>query len=143
MTRQKNEHALMDLISYQIRAVQSGHWLEALVLTHMFVETQLRLILSGLPGPTGKPITQNKIDKQRSVIELARLAKDNGLVTLDTWEMIREFNTARNNAVHNLGRGNISYNELRPAALKASEVVSDLQRYYVTVTIGPELRADE
>ena len=143
MTATKNKNVLMDLIRFRIRAVENGYWLEALVLAHLFVETQLRLILWGIPGPSGKRIAKSTIDDQKYVMQLANLAKDSGVIDEETWAMIREFNSARNKAVHDLSSGEITYGELETPALSASDLMSRLQRYYVAVNIGPEIRVGD
>ena len=138
----KNPYALMDLIRYRIRAIENGYWLEALALTHLFVETQLRLILSGISGQSGKSIPKSKIENQKYVMQLANLAKDNRIVNNATWQMIKNFNRARNEAIHGLSSGQITYDDLREPAVNAGDLISQLQRYYVTVNIGPEIKIE-
>ena len=133
---------LMDLIRYRIRAMQNGYWLEALVLAHLFVESQLRLVLC-LPTQSGCRIPDDTIDEQRYVMQLATIARNNGIIDEDTWSMIREFNTARNDAVHNLSSGEISYEGLEGPARSADNLISRLQDYYAPHSIGREMRADE
>jgi uncharacterized protein YutE (UPF0331/DUF86 family) len=143
MAGTKNKNAVIDLIRYRIRAIESGYWLEALILAHLFVETQLRLILSGILTSSGKCIPKNTIDGQKYVMQLANLAKDNGIIDEDTWALVRKFNTVRNQAVHDLSSGDISYEDLRVPAMSADDVISRLQSYYVIVSIGPEMKASD
>ena len=107
--------------------------LESLALAHLFVETQLSLIVSGHCSP-------NEVDKasEKHVWGLGKLAKEKGLVTSGTWNMINEFNKARNKAIHGLASGEITYEEIEKHVLNADELISILQNYYATVSIGPE-----
>jgi hypothetical protein len=112
--------------------------LESLALAHLFVETQLRLIVSGHCSP-------EEVDRasRSHVWGLANLAKDRGLITPDTWDLIEEFNSARNKAIHGLATGEITYRDIEQHALDADDLIGNLQSYYATACIGPEMRIDE
>lgn len=126
---------LLEIIKRKDIAARNGYWLESLSLAHLFVETQLRLIVSGHCPP-------DEVDKagKRHVWGLANLAKENGLITPDTWNMIEEFNIARNKTVHGLATGEITYKEIEQYTLDADDLIGNLQGYYVTVSVGPEIR---
>lgn len=142
MTSQKNPNVLGELIKFRIRALNRGHWVEAIVLAHMFVETQLRLILRGSLGKTGKRLSEEKIKKSKYVMDLANLALDNKFIDKVTYNLIQDFNKMRVKAVHNLSEGDISYEDLESPAKEAEKVISNLQSHYITVYLGPEMIND-
>jgi hypothetical protein len=129
---------LLEIIKRKDIAARNGYWLESLSLAHLFVETQLELIVSGHCSP-------DEVDKasRRHVWGLANLAKRKGLITPDTWNMIEEFNSARNKAIHGLATGEITYKDIEQHALDVDDLIANLQSYYVIVIAGPEMRIDE
>lgn len=129
---------LLEIIKRKDIAARNGFWLESLALAHLFVETQLRLIVSGHCSP-------DEVDRasRGHVWGLANLARDNGLVTSETWGLLERFNSARNKAIHGLATGEITYEEIKEHVLNADDLIDDLQSYYVTILIGPEMRNDD
>ena len=129
---------LLEIIKRKDIAARNGYWLEALALAHLFIETQLRLIVSG-------SCSSHEIDKasKQHVWGLGELARKKELINADTWNMVEEFNKARNKAIHGLASGEITYEEIKEQALKAEALIGNLQSYYVTVSIGPEMRIEE
>lgn len=123
---------VMDLIIYRIRAMEEEHWLEVIVLTHMFVETQLRIV-------TGLDPVRNKRNppREEKVIELAKQALKQNIIDNQLFSKIDTFNTARNDAAHNLALGIISYEQLKPVAKQSDDLMSELQRIYIHVEIMP------
>jgi hypothetical protein len=124
---------VMDLIIYRIRAMEEEHWLEAIVLTHMFVETQLRIA-------TGLSLVRDKRNppREEKVIEIAKQALKQNIINNQLFRKIDMFNTARNDAAHNLALGIIAYDQLEPIAKQSDDLMSELQRLYVHIEIGPE-----
>lgn len=129
---------LLDIIKRKDIAARNGFWLESLALAHLLVETQLRLIVSGHCSP-------DEIDKvsRSHVWGLAILAKDKGLIASETWVMIKEFNNARNRAIHGLATDEIAYQDLERHMMDADKLISKLQSHYATVLIGPEMSTDD
>ena len=92
------------LVIYFNKAIKDKHWLEAIVLAHMYIETQLRALLF-------KDAHEGK--KAGSLTKLAKVAFDNKYIDLNIFEKIKEFNRARNDAVHNIASENITFDQLQ------------------------------
>jgi hypothetical protein len=128
-------HALptMRLIVYFNQAIDGKRWLEAIVLAHMYIETQLRTI-------AGKPIRKERWGKK--VIRLAKSARDKDRIGEDLFHKIEEFNEARNDAVHNLASENITYDQLEPTARQGGKLINELLAIYNNNSFSPEQKAD-
>jgi len=111
---------VLRLFIYFNKAIQDEHWLEAIVLAHMYIETQLRALLFKDNREEG-----NKRDEP--VIKLAEVAFDNKYIDKNVLEKIKDFNTARNDAVHNIASENITFDQLLPTAKLASDLMNELQ----------------
>lgn len=125
---------LLEIIKHKDTAKRNGSWLESMVLAHLFIETQLTIIVSG-------HYHLKEIDETSSkshVLGLGNLAKNKYLIREETFERIKEFNIARNKAVHGLTKGEITWEEIKEQINLADKLISELQRYYVQIEIGPE-----
>lgn len=101
----------------------------------MFLETQLRLIL-GLP-----PVRINRQPPKEEKIEiLAKRAFGKNLINRNLLRRIIKFNESRNNAVHNLAMGQITFNELETVAKDSSILIHEMQNTYAVVQLGPEIK---
>ncbi len=128
---------VMDLIIYRDRAMQNGFWLEAIALTHMFIETQLRIV-AGL-----EPVRRKgRAPSDEKVIELAKATKKRGIIDRKLFVKIDRFNTDRNNALHNLALGKIRYDNLSPIARGSEELMTELQSLYFRGELGPQMVND-
>ena len=111
----------LSLVLYYNRAINEKHWLEAIVLAHMYIETQLRTVL-------GKEIRKAKRTKNdENVIGLVEKANEKKKIDDDLAKRLTEFNNSRNNAVHHLSIGIITYDELEPTARQAGSLIHELQ----------------
>lgn len=123
---------VLSLAIYYIRAIEDKHWLEAIVLAHMYIETQLRTIF-------GKDIRKTKSAKDNErVIKLVEIAKDKNKINDNLFTKLTEFNTMRNNAVHHLSIGIITYDELEPTARKAGSLIDELRALHAYKAFEPE-----
>ncbi len=118
------------LVIYFNRAINDKHWLEAIVLAHMYIETQLRTVL-------GKEIRKQR-NTSESVITLAKKAKEKKKIEEGLFERIEDFNTIRNNAVHHLSIGIISYEELEKPARQAGNMMNELLSLHAYKPFEPE-----
>ncbi len=122
----------LNLILYYNRAIDDKHWLEAIVLAHMYIETQLRTIL-------GKEIRKAKNTKKaENVIGLAVRAREKKKIEEGLSKRIEEFNITRNNAVHNLAVGIVTYDQLESTARQAGSLIQELQMHYAYKAFEPE-----
>ena len=135
---------LLDIIKRKDVARRNGAWLEAVALAHLFIETQLDLIVTGLTNPKGQKPAQNEIDQARKghVFALGKLARSYELIRDDTWEAIQACNVARNKAIHGLAKGEITYEVLQKHVTDADALITDLQRYYIEVTAYSEISVE-
>ncbi len=117
------------LVLYFNRAFDDKYWLEAIVLAHMYIETQLRTVL-------GKEIREAR--NGDSVIWLATKAKEKNKIEESLFKRIEKFNTARNDAVHNLAIGSIRYDQLESVAVQASKLMNELFGLYAYKAFEPE-----
>ncbi|MBN2116647.1 MAG: hypothetical protein JW730_08755 [Anaerolineales bacterium] len=112
---------MLSLTLYFNRAIEDKHWLEAIVLAHMYIETQLRMIL-GFDDFRKTP----RAKKEETVYSLNRQAYKKKAIDKLLYERIDHFNSTRNNAVHNLTLGIISYEDLEPMANEAAKLIREL-----------------
>jgi len=113
-----SDFPVISLVLYFNRAIDDKHWLEAIVLAQMYIETQLRTLL-------GKDIRKNK--DNISIYALADAALKNNKIDGDLYGRIKEFNSVRNTAVHHLSLGNITYDGLEQSAKQAGSLINELQ----------------
>lgn len=128
----------LEIIKRKDIATANGHWLEALTMAHLFIETQLNIIVSS-------HCKAAEIEKaQRNhVWGLGNLARDKGLITAITRDKIMKTNKNRNQTIHGLINDEITYDEIEQHLLDANELISELQRHYVTISIGSEIEGSE
>ena len=117
-----SEFPIMNLIIHYNRAIENEFWLEAIVLAHMYVETQLRKILE-FDDFRKKP----KTIPNEKVIELAKQAYNKRVVNKQLLRKIESFNKSRNDAVHNLTVGIISYEDLKATATSSDQLIGELR----------------
>ncbi len=113
---------IMNLIIHHNRAIENEFWLEAIVLAHMYIETQLRKILEH-DDFRKKP----KTIPSEKVIELAKEAYSKQVVNEQLLRKIESFNKSRNDAVHNLTVGIISYEDLKATATSSDQLIGELR----------------
>ncbi|MCC6502541.1 MAG: hypothetical protein IT362_05325 [Deltaproteobacteria bacterium] len=125
------------LVVKRIKAVRNGYWLEAITLSYICLELRLRILLS--TNALGKkiPVEHEKIIKQKYLMSLANLAKENGFISEDIWERIKKFNSLRKKAIHGLIQGEIGYDDLREPCLEIDRLTSDIQDCWLKITFGP------
>ena len=117
-----------NLVVHYIRAVKNGYWLEAIVLAHMYIETQLRMILEFDDFRKAKKTNPNE-----KVINLAQRAYKKKIIDETLYGRIDEFNTSRNDAAHNLLTGKICYEDLEPMAIESDSLINELKQLEMTV----------
>jgi hypothetical protein len=111
---------VLRLIIHFNRAMDDQHWIEAIALAHMYIETQLRALLFKRNRETANP--------DEKVIALASTALEMKYISGELFISIRDFNKARNDAVHNIAALNKKYDGFRAAAQLASEIITQLQQ---------------
>lgn len=115
---------VINLVVYFNRAIKDKHWLEAIVLAHMYIETLLRTI-------EGKSIRKGRNTKKgESIKGLAKSAYDKQNISQALFSKIDKFNTIRNNAVHNIASGEITYEQLEQTAIDAGTLIDELRVTY-------------
>ena len=92
------------------------------------METQLRMIL----GFDDFRKDNNTKDNEK-VIKLASQAHKKGIIDDQLFEKIKRFNAARNDAVHNLTIGIISYEDLEPMAIESDSLINELKQLEMAV----------
>jgi len=135
---QDEVNKMWDIIKLRVRAIKQGYWLEAIDLTYILLEIELRLLLTSKAGAKGKPLSKDKIDRQRYLMNLANLAKDSGFLSESLWERIREFNNKRRAAIHGLAKCKISYHELEKVCKNTEELIYDIQSLWLPIKYGEE-----
>jgi len=133
---QDEVNRMWDIIKLRVRAIKQGYWLEAIDLTYILLEIELRLLLTSKAGTKGKPLLKDKIDRQKYLMNLANLAKDSGFLNESLWERIREFNNKRRAAIHGLAKGKISYHELEKVCKNTAELIYDIQSLWLPIKYG-------
>jgi len=134
---------MWELIKRKIAAQNNGFWLEAISLSYILLEIELRLLLSSKAGALRIPIPPRKIDSQNYLMNLANLAKEEGFIDEKIWDRIKNFNHTRKKAIHGLAQGEISYENLEEIALIAGELMYDIQSCWLPMRFGPEERYSE
>ncbi len=129
---------MWDLIKLRIRALKNEFWLEAIDLTYILLEVELRLLLTSKAGKKGKPLSQNEINQQKYLMNLAFLAKKKEFIEDSLFNSIEEFNKKRRNAIHGLAQGKISYEELRGVLEQTNEVIYKIQNIWLPIQYGEE-----
>jgi len=127
---------MWEIIKLELRAKKNGFWLESLSLSYMLLEVGLRLLLTSKAGKDGIPLSSDKIDKQRYLIQLANLAKDHKFLDIETWQKIKEVNDIRRKAIHGLMRGEITYEELAEPAKDTFRIAYAVQNKWLPITFG-------
>lgn len=127
---------LGNFIKLRNRAIHEGFWLEVIDLTYVLLELELRLLLTSEAGKQGKPLSRMKIDKQRYLSDLAKLAKDNEFINSILWKQIADFNKRRRDAIHGLAQGRISYSELKDVCSDTSTIIFDIQSCWLPLSYG-------
>lgn len=125
------------LLKYKLRAQKNGYWIEALSLSYVILEIELRLLLSSKAGTSGVPISKAKIESQKYLLKLANTAKEKGFIDQRLWDRIKEFNEIRNKTIHGLAQGDITYEDLEKPISTITELVHDIQNQWIPYTIGP------
>ena len=118
----------LNLVVHHTRALKNGYWLEAIVLAHVYLETQLRMILEFDDFRKDR-----KTKSEEKVTNLAQRAYKKKIIDKALYEKIEKFNTARNDAVHNLTIGQISYEDLEPMAMESDSLINDLKPFEMAV----------
>ena len=133
---QDQVNRMWDLIKLKIRAQKNGFWIEALDLSYILLEIELRLLLSSKAGNKGRPIDAEKIDKQEYLMSLANLAKDRDFIDKDTWDKLQDFNDVRRKTIHKLAQGEITYDQLAEPVSEVTKIVHVLQEQWLPIKIG-------
>lgn len=133
---QDQVNKMWEIIKLELRAKKNGFWLESLSLSYLLLEVSLRLLLTSKAGKDGIPLSSEKIDKQRYLMQLANLAKDHKFLDIETWEKIKEFNDIRGKSIHGLMRGEITYEELEEPAKNTFEIAYAVQNKWLPITFG-------
>lgn len=126
------------LVQKRLKAVRNGYWLEAITLSYICLELDLRKLLSTNALGKTKPLEHEKIIKQEYLMNLANLAKDNGFISEDIWDRIKRFNDFRRKAIHGLIQGEITYDDLEKPCLEIFRLSYDIQSCWLKITFGPE-----
>lgn len=113
---------------HRLRAMENGYWLEAIVLAHMYIETQLRMILEFDDFRKDRNTNPNE-----KVIDLAQRAYKKKIIEETLYRRIEKFNTVRNDAVHNLTIGQISYDDLKSMATESENLINELKQSEMAV----------
>ena len=71
-------------------------------------------------------------------MNLANLAKDNGFIDETLRNQIKDFNTDRGKAIHNLAQGIIRYDDLKEPALSISKLIYEIQSCWLPTKYGAE-----
>lgn len=123
---------MWNLIKLNNQAKRKKFWLESISLSYILLEAELRLVLFA------KGFSTDTIDNQPYLMNLANLAKDNGIITSDLWDKLHDFNTKRRQAIHGLVKGEIQYDDLEEPAIQFSELAGEIQGQWLTIDIGDE-----
>lgn len=110
--------------------------MEALSLSYILLEIELRLLMTSNNVENSIPLSLDKIDNQRYLMQLANLAKDHGFLDNETWNKIKNLNELRKKAIHGLANGEITYAELEQPAKRTFEIAAAIQSRWITITYG-------
>ena len=127
---------MWNLDKLMIQALKKESWIEALSLSYTLIEIELRFLLSSSAGKSRIPIPLEKIYKQKFLMDLANLAKDNIFIDESLWAKIQQFNEIRRKAIHRLAQCQISYEDLKEPALKSHEIMGDIQGCCLKLEFG-------
>jgi len=140
---QDQVNKMWDLIKLRIRALKQGFWLEAINLTYVLLEIELRLLLTSKVGERSTPLSRSEIDQRKFLMALVSLAKEKKFIDDSLWNRIDEFNKKRRDAIHGLAQGKISYPELKNVLEKTGELIYDIQNRWLPIRYGPEETYEE
>jgi hypothetical protein len=108
------------LVLQRMRALENKFWLEALVLSDLQMEVQLRAI-------SGTVDSNNKSRRTgREVIKLAKQMFENQLLDRKLYEKIKKFDTSRSRILQNFTAETLPYEQLESIAWTSEELIVEL-----------------
>jgi hypothetical protein len=131
---QDQVNRMWDLIKLKIKAQNNGYWLEAVDLSYILLEIELRLLLSSKASRIRAAPTEI-VDKEY-LITLAKLAKDKEYIDETLYQKIITFNKTRNDAIHGLAQGRIRYEELEKTCRGTSALLGEIQSRWLPIKYG-------
>lgn len=131
---QDQVNQMWGIIKKRIKAKNNGFWMEAIDLTYILLEIELRLLLTSKAGD--EIIPPHKIDDQKYLMNLANLSKDSGFIDQTIWMQIQKFNNCRKQAIHGLAQGDIKYEDLEDCLKDTTELVGNIQNQWLPIKFG-------
>jgi hypothetical protein len=128
---------LWEIIKLQNRAAKSEFWIEAIALTYIIFEVQLRLLLTSKAGESSIPVPSGDIDDKRHLRDLTDLAIKKKFIDNTLYDKILSFNNSRNKMIHGLIQGKIQYSELKNTFKSTSSAIYEIQSRWLKITVGP------
>lgn len=129
---------LWEIIKLENRAKKNGFWLEALSFSYMHLEVELRMLLTTKSGKNNIPLAKETINRERYLMSLANLARENKFIDSKTWEKIKQFNDIRKKTIHKFIQDDMKYEELENTVNIAIDIVGDIQSRYIKLVWGEE-----
>ena len=140
-TQDADEHELSiwDITGLYCAAVKKGSYLEVICLGYTLLESQLEFLMTKTNlGNKDHPLPEEVVYRQKYLLGLAKLARNNGFISKEIYREIKAFNEARTKAIHYLAKGEIRKQEIVDVAKSISPLRLKLQDLWVTITFGPE-----
>ena len=103
-------------------AQRNKYWIESISLSYMMLEVAFWVLLEK------KEVSDEEIDKQKYLIQVANFARDKGYIDGDIYRRVKEFNNTRKLIIHRFVRGEISYEKVvfEPALRGVDQLFHDI-----------------
>lgn len=131
---------MWELIKLRNRALKNKFWLEAVDLTYILFEVELRLLLTSKAGKQGMPFPPSYINKMEYLKDLADLAKEKEFLSSVIHGEVMSFNKARRKVIHGFIQGKIEYSELEKVCKEATNAIYKIESLWFPIIVGPEER---
>jgi hypothetical protein len=126
------------IVQLYVAAKRKKSWIECISLGYTLLEMQLMYLLRSKARPSRQPLPEQRIEKCKYLLELAKLARGEGFLPVDIFDDICAFNTARRSAIHKLLTETVSHAELRSAAESVTSIYGRIQDLWLKIRFGPE-----
>lgn len=124
------------------RRQKKESWIEVLSLGYTLLEIGLRHLLSSNVGKQRRPVPDARIMKCEYLLDLAKLALNEGFLREPLYHRIETFNKTRRKAIHKLATGTLKFSELKLAAKDVTPNFGEIQALWLTFTQGTEVKVD-
>jgi len=103
-------------------AQRNEYWIESISLSYMMLEVAFWVLLEK------KGVSDEEIDKQKYLIQVANFARDKGYINGDIYRRVQQFNDTRRLIIHRFVRGEISYKKdiFEPALRPVDQLFHDI-----------------